>query len=105
VSGCVVQESPATQVTQAPPLQTWFDPQAVPFNSGAPFTQTGTPVAHELRPAWQSGSGCPVQINPAVQAEQVPPLQTMFAPHDVPFGTAAPLMHCCVPVEQSCTPT
>jgi hypothetical protein len=46
-----------------------------------------------------------LQASPATHATQAPALQTWFAPHDVPFGKAAALMHCCVPVEQSWTPT
>jgi hypothetical protein len=46
-------------------------------------------------------SGCVAQASPATQAVQAPPLQTWLVPQLVPFSKAAPLMHCCVPVEQS----
>jgi hypothetical protein len=61
MSGCVAQASPATQVTHEPPLHTSFDPQAVPLARGAPSTQMDVPVAQDVAPAWQSGSGWPEQ--------------------------------------------
>jgi len=39
-----------------------------------------------------------------VQGPQVPALQTMFVPHDVPFVLLVPSRHTIVPVEQDVVP-
>ena len=46
-----VQGTPARHVPQAPPLQTWFRPQVVPFGRGVPESaQTEAPVEHDVAP-------------------------------------------------------
>jgi hypothetical protein len=47
-----VQSAPAVQAPQAPPLQTSFIPQEVPFVSGVPVSvQANTPDPHDVIPA------------------------------------------------------
>ncbi len=46
-----------------------------------------------------------MQATPAAQATQAPPLQTWSVPQPDPFGSAAPLTHVDVPVEQLVVPT
>jgi hypothetical protein len=99
------QPRPAVQVEHTPPLQTWFAPQAVPFATGVPFTHAEVPVEQLVTPAWHSGSGCPLQVRPAVHETQAPPLQTWSAPHVVPFVFAAPFTQTDVPVAQLVTPS
>jgi hypothetical protein len=43
----------AAQVTQLPPLHTWFVPQAEPSLAFPDITQTDAPVAHDVLPALQ----------------------------------------------------
>jgi hypothetical protein len=65
--------------------------------------QVIVPVKHDVAPFLHGFTGW--QAVPAVQAPQVPLLQTMFVPHDVPFDllpvsahTDAPVTHEVVPV-------
>jgi hypothetical protein len=104
--GFVPQAPPAVQATQAPPLQTWFAPQLVPFVSGVVVaTHVWLPVAHEVAPVWH-GSGSVPQATPDVQAVHVPPLQTRSVPQIEPSALGVELLtHCCVPVAQEKTPS
>ena len=103
--GFVVQASPAVHAPQTPPLQTMFVPQVVPSVFGVPSTQTDVPVEHEVTPFRQRGSGFVVQATPAVQEAHVPPLQTWFVPHEVPFAIGVAVStQVWVPVEQEVTP-
>ena len=61
------------------------------------------PVWQVYVPSWQGSLGA--QLPPAVQLLQVPPLQTLFVPHDVPFArfpvsaqTEVPVAHDVAPV-------
>ena len=83
--GLVAQAWPATQVTQAPPLQTWSVPQTVPSGSLPASTQTELPVAQEVVPVRQK-VGLVAQAWPATQATQTPALQTWSVPQPVPFA-------------------
>jgi hypothetical protein len=38
------------QVTHAPALHTWFDPQMVPFAAGAPLMHSELPVEQSVAP-------------------------------------------------------
>jgi hypothetical protein len=98
--GLPVHERFAAHVEQAPPLQTWSWPQAVPFGLFAPSTHADVPVEQEVTPSLQSVSGLPGQARPAVHEVHAPPLQTWSGPHAVPFGSAtvASSTHVCVPV-------
>ena len=103
-SGFVAHESPAVQEAHAPPLQTMFAPQLVPFAFAAASRQTDVPVAQEVTPSWQSGSGFDVQDSPAVHDAHVPALHTRFVPQLVPFGFAVASTQTEVPVAQDVTP-
>jgi len=61
--GLVVQAAPSLQATHEPALQT--PPlQTVPFDFGAPSTQTGAPLAHSTVPDRQAEEGFVVQEAP-----------------------------------------
>jgi hypothetical protein len=105
-SGSPEQATPAMQVTHEPALQTRFEPQLVPFDSGDAglSTQTDVPVEHEVIPV-RHRSGLAVQASPGVQATHDPPLQTRFVPQPVPFGSAIVVAtQVCVPVVQDVVP-
>ncbi len=91
--------------TQAPPpLQTWFTPQDVPAAMGvAESMHCSVPVAQLVTPA-RHVFGLEEQARPAVQALQVPPLQTMFVPQLVPFGFGAASTQVSAPVEHDVVP-
>jgi hypothetical protein len=78
-------------------------PHGVPFGAlpvcvhvGAPLPQAVTPSRHTLPLGW----------HPAlmVHALHVPPPQTAFVPHGVPFATLLSPPHCCWPVAQELVP-
>ncbi len=71
----------------APALQTRFVPQLVPFARSAPSTHAEVPVAHDVTPRLQSGSGLVAQARPAVHEVHAPALQTRFVPQLVPFAS------------------
>jgi hypothetical protein len=98
------QAAPATQAMHAPPLQTWFVPQTVPFGSVVgESTQTEVPVAQEVVPVWQA-SGFVSQATPAVHATQLPALQTWSVPHVVPFASGVAVSRQLSPVAQDVVP-
>jgi hypothetical protein len=76
-SGFVVHARPAVQAEHTPPLQTRSVPQTVPSGSGtaALSRQTDVPVEHDVMPVRQR-SGFVVQVAPAMQPTQLPPLHT-----------------------------
>jgi len=78
VPGLVVQLWPEVHPMQLPePLHTWFVPQLVPAERGVPSTHCWLPVLHAVTPLAHAWLGLVVQLEPAVQATQVPlPLQT-----------------------------
>jgi hypothetical protein len=104
-SGLVVQASPAVHGVQRPPLQTRFEPQGVPFGSGAAALspQVCVPVLHEVVPV-RHGSGFVAHARPAVQDVHVPALHTRFVPQAVPFAFSGPSWQTDVPVEHEVTP-
>jgi hypothetical protein len=95
----------AVQVPQVPLLQTLFVPQLVPLVRFCPVSEQVMAGEQAVRPAWQTLDG--VQLCPAVQETQLPSLQTMLVPHEVPLATfpdcmqtGAPLLQTVVPVWQ-----
>jgi hypothetical protein len=101
-----VHATPAVQETQLPALQTWFVPQLLPSASSVPVSvHTDVPVLQVSVPTWQGLVG--VHAPPAVQATQVPALQTWFVPQAVPLErfpvsaqTDVPVMHDVAPIRQ-----
>jgi hypothetical protein len=81
------QERLAVHALQVPVLlHTSFVPQASPTDKATPVSlHVCAPVAQEVTPTSQASVG--LQESPAVQATQVPPLQTRFVPQLVPSGT------------------
>jgi len=101
---------PATHVAHMPPLQTLSIPHAVPSVNAAPVSAQSTVGEQTCAPLWQGLAG--TQERPAVQLTHVPPLQTLLAPHDTPFGVlpdsmhaGAPLLHAVVPVRHALVAT
>ena len=85
-----VQDAPWVQAVQTlDGEQTWFAPQLAPAGTNDVGVQTSTPVPQVMAAVAAQGSG-EAQAAPALQAAQVPALQTWFAPQLVPFGSAAP---------------
>jgi hypothetical protein len=83
-----------------------FVPQELPSLRLVPESgQVWTPVLHEVVPEWHGFNG--VHVLPAVQATQVPPLHTWFAPpHAVPLLTLVPVSpQTCEPVLHEFAPT
>jgi hypothetical protein len=97
-----VQAAPAVHATQLPLLQTWLVPQDVPFATLPVSAQTGTPVTHEFAPVLHRFEGW--QAAPAVQALQVPLLQTLFVPHMVPLARFLPVSAQVIAGVQACVP-
>jgi hypothetical protein len=82
----------------APAKQMLLPPQEAPSATFVPVSvQTGDPVEHEIVPVWQELAG--VQAPPATQEPQVPLLQNLLVPHDVPFFDVSglPATHWAVP--------
>ena len=76
--------------TQLPPRQTRFAPQLVPSGWFEPLSvQVAAPVVQLSVPVWH-GLDVGVHAPPAVQVTQLPALQTMFEPHDVPSVAGVP---------------
>jgi hypothetical protein len=92
------QLAPSEQVLHCPDRHTIPAPHEVPFGWSPESVQTEVPVAHEsvpVRHTFPAGEQTP----PAEQVAQLPPLQTLSAPHTVPFAWG-----CCVSV-QDATPS
>ena len=98
----VAQLPPAVQLLHVPALQTLLVPHDVPFVKFPVSAQTELPVAHDVAPVRQAAAG--VQETPAVHDPQVPPLQTLFVPHDVPFATFPVSTQADTPVTQEVAP-
>jgi hypothetical protein len=82
-----VQAAPWLQAMQDPPKQVSPVPHVAPSVTESPVSmQVETPVAQLVVPWWQVFTG--VQASPAVQATQLPPLQTWPAPHVEPSATS-----------------
>ena len=102
--GFVVHAVPAVHAPHVPLLQTRFVPHAVPFALLPPSTQVIVPVAHDVVPFLQLLVGFVVHAEPAVHAPHPPLLQTMFVPHELPFGLLPASTHVMVPVRQDVAP-
>jgi hypothetical protein len=83
-----------------------FVPQEDPFVTFPVSAQTEVPVAHDVAPVRHAVAG--VQVTPAVQDPQAPPLHTLLVPHEVPFATfpvsaqtEVPVTHEVAPVRQA----
>jgi len=94
----------AVHALQAPPLHTWFVPQAVPSPTLVPVSShTGAPVEQLTVPVWQAFGG--VHEAPTVHPEQLPLSQTRFVPHVTPFATSLPVSaQTAAPVVQTTLP-
>src|SRR5215471_15650821 len=69
-----------------------LDPHPFPLGALPDSMQAEAPVAHEVVPALQGLAGW--QVFPSAQATQVPLLQTLSVPHDIPLVTGvAPSAH------------
>ncbi len=77
--------APVVHETHAPALQTLLVPQSVPLARFFPVSEQVMFGAQTVMPAWQ-GFPLGVQAIPAVQDRQLPSLQTMLVPHEVPFA-------------------
>jgi hypothetical protein len=83
-----------------------FVPHEVPFATFPVSAQTEVPVAHDVAPVRHALAG--MQLTPAVQDPQVPLLQTLLVPQEVPFATVpvsaqtgVPVTHEIAPVRQA----
>jgi hypothetical protein len=83
-------------------LQTLLLPHDVPSVTFPVSVQTEVPLMHDVVPGLQTLLGC--QVAPAVQAPQVPPLQTLLLPQDVPLTTFPVSVQTDVPVMQDVAP-
>lgn len=98
-----MQEPPAVQPRHIPVLQTRLVPQGVPLVTDARVSlQIGAPVEQDCDPTWQ-GALDGVQ-DPAMQAAQVPLLQTRLGPHGDPLPTFPVMGQVCTPVAHDVTP-
>jgi hypothetical protein len=85
------QERPGEQLTQVPPLQTWFMPHVVPLGVLPDSMQTGAPVLQAVVPV-RHGLPATEQAAPATHVTHVPAeLQTLSCPHALPGGTPIPV--------------
>jgi hypothetical protein len=96
-----LQPTLAVQEEQLPLSQTRFVPHEVPLPTFVTLTHVDVPVAHDVVPIVQFVG---LQPTLAVQEAQVPPLQTMLVPHDVPLPTFATFVHIDVPVAHDVVP-
>jgi hypothetical protein len=80
-----VQGASFWQVAHWPAWQTMPEPQEVPLGLLSDSVQTGAPVVQAMVPVRQ-GFPVTVQSIPAAQETQLPPLQTLSAPHTVPLA-------------------
>jgi hypothetical protein len=97
-----VQMPPVVHGPHTPLKHAMLLPHESPFMMLPVSVQTGLPVEQEIEPFLQGLVGW--QLAPAVQVEQVPPLQTLFVPHDVPSVTLPDSPHTPVPVEHEIIP-
>ena len=86
-----VHAVPAAHAVQAPPPQTWFEPQLVPSRSGVPRSmQTSRPVAQLVWPAWQEKPEG-IQLLPGAHGPQTPAWQARFDPQRAPSERGNPV--------------
>ena len=80
-----VQLPPAVQLLHAPPLHTLLFPHEVPSGTFPVSAQTEVPSRTTSPPSGTALAG--MQLTPAVQEPQLPPLHTLLVPQEVPFAT------------------
>jgi hypothetical protein len=88
--------------TQLPALHTLLLPQDVPSGALPPALHTGVPDEQVSVPVLHSCEG--VQLPPALHVMQLPPLHTLLAPQDVPFGRVPETTQTALPEEHSMKP-
>ena len=93
------------QAAHAPPLQTMFVPQEVPFATFPDSVQIGVPVSQATLPV-RHGLPLMLQVAPTVQLTQLPvEPQTLFVPQLVPAARSVPLsLQTGAPVEHVSAP-
>ena len=100
------QATPDVHITQVPALQTLLVPHSVPLARFFPVSEQVMVGEQTVMPAWQA---LPLGVHaiPAVQETQLPSLQTMFVPQEVPLvklpdsvQTGTPVPHAMAPVRQ-----
>lgn len=96
------QVMPSVHEPQVPALHTLFVPHEVPGETLPVSVQTMEPVEHDVVPVLHMFVGW--QVVPLVQATQLPALQTLLVPHDVPFVTLPLSVHTDVPLWQVVVP-
>jgi hypothetical protein len=92
----------AVQAPQVPLSQTLLIPQAVPLAMFWPVSKQAIAGEQAVLPTWQAFDG--VQATPAVQATQLPTLQTMLVPQEVPVATFPDCMQTGAPLLQTVEP-
>jgi hypothetical protein len=98
------QAVPAEHAAQLPAAHTMLAPHMVPLGASADSMQTGVPVLQAMVPLRQGLPGTTQSI-PCTHAAQLPPLQTMSVPHDVPTATFVPVsVHVGAEPEQTSAP-
>jgi hypothetical protein len=100
----VVHGTSGVQGAQVPLLQTMFVPQAVPLGAFVPVSvHIGAPLSQVSAPTWHLLAG--TQLDPALQATQVPWLHTRPSPQALPFGASPANTHMGPPLLQSIFPS
>jgi hypothetical protein len=92
----------AVQLPHVPLLQTLLVPHEVPLVRFCPVSEQVMAGEQAVRPAWQTLDG--VQVCPTVQETQLPPLQTMLVPQEVPLATSPDCMQTGAPLLQTVVP-
>lgn len=99
-----VHATPAAHVAQLPDEHTRLIPHDVPLaRFAAVSVHVGVPLAHESVPAWHTLAGTHAEA--AAHVTQLPALQTMLFPHEVPLGAFAVTAQVDVPVAHDVCPT
>jgi hypothetical protein len=97
-----MQLPPLVQAVHVPPLHTLLFPHNVPSAAFPAARQIEVPVEQDVIPVLQGLFGW--QLTPVVHEAQVPPLQTLSFPHDVPSATFPDAAQTEVPVAQEVIP-
>jgi hypothetical protein len=97
------QDAPEVHDTHIPALQTLLVPHSVPLARFFPVSEQVMVGAQTVMPAWQ-GLPLGVQAMPAVHETQLPSLQTMFVPQEVPLVKFPDSVQTGTPVPQAIAP-
>lgn len=95
--------APDVHDTHMPALQTLFIPHSVPLARFLPVSEQVMVGAQTVMPAWQA-LPLGVQAIPAVQETQLPSLQTMLVPQEVPLVKFPDSVQTGTPVPQAIAP-